>query len=140
MASLITGMEASKSVIQTFARPIFSSTAKIATEWIPKTSPVTSICAVVATIGGVMLTAPGAVSGAVLPCLGFGAGGVQAGSIAAAIHTFIGKVAGGSLFAVFQSAGAGGAGIWIVNAVVQVAGAVFGVGVGVVGWARGWFR
>ena len=53
-----------------------------------------------------------AVGAAVLPLIGFGAGGVAAGAIAAGIHSGIGNVAAGSLFAVTQSfAATGGAAV-----------------------------
>lgn len=42
---------------------------------------------------------------AVLAAAGFGAGGVAAGSAAAAVQATIGNVAAGSLFAACQSAG-----------------------------------
>lgn len=41
-----------------------------------------------------------------LAWLGFGAGGVVAGSIAAGVQSMIGNVAAGSLFAALQSLGA----------------------------------
>ncbi len=44
-------------------------------------------------------------------------------SAAAAVHGSIGNVVSGSLFATLQSAGAGGAGVTVVNGVVQAAGA-----------------
>ena len=53
--------------------------------------------------GGAVLLAPVA-----LTAVGFGAGGVVAGSIAAYWQAMIGNVAGGSVFALLQSAGAAG--------------------------------
>ena len=44
----------------------------------------------------------------ILTAAGFGSGGVIAGSAAAAVHSGIGKVAAGSMFATAQSAGAAG--------------------------------
>lgn len=90
--------------------------------------------------GGVVGVATGAAIGLVvipvaLPLVGFTVGGVAAGSTAAAIHSAIGNVAAGSLFAAAQSAGvigmaagtqvaiAGGAG---------VVGAAIGAGVGAI--------
>jgi hypothetical protein len=55
-----------------------------------------------------------------LGAVGFGAGGVVAGSWAAAIHALIGNVAGGSLFALCQAIGAGA----VVPFLGYVAGAV----------------
>jgi hypothetical protein len=46
---------------------------------------------------------------AVLGGVGFGAGGVAAGSLAAGVHALIGNVAAGSLFALAQAIGAGAA-------------------------------
>lgn len=46
------------------------------------------------------------------------------GSLAAAIHSIIGNVGAKSLFAVGQSAGTGGTGLSIMNAVIQAGGAV----------------
>lgn len=43
-----------------------------------------------------------------LPAMGFGAGGIAAGSIAACLQSMVGNVAAGSLFAALQSAGAAG--------------------------------
>jgi galactitol-specific phosphotransferase system IIC component len=45
----------------------------------------------------------------ILSGLGFGAGGVVSGSVAASIHAAIGNVAAGSLFAMCQAVGAGAA-------------------------------
>ncbi|KAK4196604.1 hypothetical protein QBC40DRAFT_268366 [Triangularia verruculosa] len=76
-------------------------------------------------IGGIALVvAPGIVTSPVLRLIGFGERGVTAGSIAAFIHSCIGNVAAGSAFAIFQSAGAGGAGLAVVNGVVQGAGII----------------
>jgi hypothetical protein len=46
---------------------------------------------------------------AVLGGVGFGAGGVAAGSLAAGVHALIGNIAAGSLFAFAQAIGAGAA-------------------------------
>lgn len=46
------------------------------------------------------------------------------GSFAAIMQSTIGNVGAGSLFALGQSAGAGGAGLAVVNGVVQAVGAV----------------
>jgi len=66
----------------------------------------------------------------ILNLIGFTAGGVAAGSIAAAIHSGIGNVVAGSLFAVAQAAGAGGA-IPVVTAGMSVGVAVLGSGVAI---------
>jgi hypothetical protein len=54
---------------------------------------------------GVSVAAPNFI----LPLLGFGATGVANGTIAALIHSYIGNVTAGSLFALLQSAGVVGA-------------------------------
>ncbi|KAF1978145.1 hypothetical protein BU23DRAFT_525848 [Bimuria novae-zelandiae CBS 107.79] len=59
-----------------------------------------------------------AVTPLVLGAVGFTSGGVAAGFFAAAAHAGIGNVAAGSAFAVLQSAGAGGAGLAVVNSIV----------------------
>ena len=72
-----------------------------------------------------------AVGAAVLPLIGFGAGGVAAGSIAAGIHSGIGNVVAGSLFAITQSfAATGGAAV-----LAAIGGAVFGF----FGWGASWW-
>ncbi|PNP78372.1 hypothetical protein FNYG_08318 [Fusarium nygamai] len=76
------------------------------------------------TTGAVLVVVPGLVATPILGILGFGAGGIAAGSAAAGIQSGIGSVAAGSAFATLQSAGAGGAGLAVVNGLVQVSGAV----------------
>ena len=49
-----------------------------------------------------------AVAASVPILMGFGTAGIVGGSIAAGIQSAIGNVAAGSLFAIFQSAGASG--------------------------------
>lgn len=65
----------------------------------------------------------GVLGAAALPLLGFGAGGVAAGSVAASWQSSIGLVAAGSLFATLQSLGATGLGILLFGA----SGAALGV-------------
>ncbi|KAI4596567.1 hypothetical protein KJ359_005323 [Pestalotiopsis sp. 9143b] len=60
-----------------------------------------------------------------LSAVGFTPAGIAAGSIAAGVHSTIGNVAAGSLFATLQSAGMGGYGVGVVNTVAQT---VRGVG------------
>ena len=62
---------------------------------------------------------------AALAAIGFSAAGVVAGSIAAAIQSFIGCVAPGSIFAILQSAGAAGIS-WLTTCVITSIGAVIG--------------
>lgn len=64
--------------------------------------------------GGVSLgfmTTLGGIGALMLPLLGFGAGGIAAGSTAAAWQSSLGSVAAGSLFATLQSLGATGLGV-----------------------------
>ncbi|TEA12116.1 hypothetical protein C8034_v006545 [Colletotrichum sidae] len=74
--------------------------------------------------GLVLNVVPGAVSGPVLQILAFGPGGVVAQSVAAFVHGLIGDVAAGSIFAMLQSAGAGGYGLGIVNGGIRAAGGI----------------
>ncbi|KAF5683147.1 hypothetical protein FDENT_7330 [Fusarium denticulatum] len=85
----------------------------------------TSSTAMMAT-GAVLVVVPGLVATLILGILAFGAGGIAAGSAAAGIQSGIGSVAAGSAFATLQSAGAGGAGLAVVNGVVQASGAIVG--------------
>ncbi|KAJ9601939.1 hypothetical protein H2200_013498 [Cladophialophora chaetospira] len=74
--------------------------------------------------GVTLVVCPGCATAPLLSTAGFGAGGVQAGSAAAAVHAGIGNIVAGSAFAIGQSAGAGGAGLAIVNGVAQAGGGV----------------
>lgn len=58
------------------------------------------------------------------------------GSLAATAQSVVGNVAAGSTFATLQSAGAGGAGLAVIDGVVQAG--VLAVGIGNVGLA--WIR
>lgn len=49
------------------------------------------------------------------------------GTLAAGLHTVLGDVAAASVFAILQSAGAGGAGVVVVNGVVRAVALVSGV-------------
>ncbi|EAQ87648.1 predicted protein [Chaetomium globosum CBS 148.51] len=81
--------------------------------------------------GTTIACAPALVTTPFLAVSGFGAGGVGFNTVAAAAHSTIGNVAGGSLFATLQSAGAGGAGAVAVNAAASAGGAAMaGVAVG----------
>ncbi|PTB46428.1 uncharacterized protein TrAFT101_004121 [Trichoderma asperellum] len=70
-----------------------------------------------------MIATPAAVAGFILGVLGFSAGGVAAGSLAATMHAIINPITAGSLFAILQSAGAAGAGLVTVATAIQAAGA-----------------
>ncbi|ETI19288.1 hypothetical protein G647_09120 [Cladophialophora carrionii CBS 160.54] len=82
------------------------------------------------------MAAPALASVPILSAVGFAAGGVQAGTLAATIHGSIGNVVAGSGFAIAQSAGAGGAGLAVVNGAAQVCGGVITAGVGGVAWLK----
>jgi hypothetical protein len=69
-------------------------------------------------VAGTVMVAPSLISVPVLWSLGFTAEGVAAGSAAAAVQAMIGPVASGSIFALLQSAAAGGAGMAVVNGMV----------------------
>jgi hypothetical protein len=56
--------------------------------------------------------------------------------VAAVLHSTIGNVATGSVFATLQSAGAGGAGLAVVNGAVQAGLAVVGAGSASIAWTR----
>lgn len=58
------------------------------------------------------------------------------GSVAAAAQGSIGNAVAGSLFAMGQSAGAGGTGAAVVNGAVQVGGAVMSLGSAGLAWAQ----
>ncbi|KAK5135164.1 hypothetical protein LTR08_005550 [Meristemomyces frigidus] len=82
-------------------------------------------------ISGLAFIAPGLVYGPALGLLGFGPGGVGAGTIAASVQSEIGGAVGaGSGFATLTSAGAGGYGVAAVSGVTRAA--VIGVGAVVV--------
>ncbi|KAL4936559.1 hypothetical protein BDV06DRAFT_91344 [Aspergillus oleicola] len=83
-----------------------------------------------------IVTVPGIVVAPVLSVLGFGAGGVQACSIAAGQQSAIGNVVAGSTFATLQSAAAGGYGVAVVNGVAQAGGLAMGIGNAALRWVR----
>jgi hypothetical protein len=57
-------------------------------------------------------------------------------TLASVIHSGIGNVATGSLFATAQSAAAGGAGAVVLNGIVQVGGAAIAAGSGGLTWVK----
>ncbi|KAK4145936.1 uncharacterized protein C8A04DRAFT_26093 [Dichotomopilus funicola] len=83
---------------------------------------------VIIVAGVILIINPGGVAMPLLKIAGFGEGGVIGQSIASWIHSMIGNVSAGSLFALLQSAGAGGAG---------VNGAVTGIGITLTGLGAG---
>ncbi|CAM1505409.1 Fc.00g110460.m01.CDS01 [Cosmosporella sp. VM-42] len=72
--------------------------------------------------GAAMCLGPGLIAAPILGGLGFGAGGIVGGSIAAALQSSMGSVAAGGLFATLQSAGAGGYGAATVYGAIQAGG------------------
>ncbi|KAJ5139060.1 uncharacterized protein N7515_003908 [Penicillium bovifimosum] len=86
-------------------------------------NPIIATCAVVGTTGAVVLAVPGLVTAPVLSSMGFTIGGIQAGSAAAAAHSWIGNIAARSAMAIGQSAGAEGSGLVVVNGAAQMGGA-----------------
>ncbi|KAJ5952485.1 uncharacterized protein N7479_010898 [Penicillium vulpinum] len=131
------GLEGSKLAVA-YGKPAFEKSAQVtaqAAEW-GMQNPVLATCAVVGATGAVVFAAPGIATAPVLSGLGFTTGGIQAGSAAAAAHSWIGTIAAGSPIAVIQSAGAGGGGLAIVNGAAQLGGAVMTVGSASVAWAK----
>ncbi|KAF5662393.1 hypothetical protein FHETE_7978 [Fusarium heterosporum] len=86
--------------------------------------------------GAALIAVPALVAGPLLGIVGFGAGGVVAGSAAAGLQSGIGSVVAPSLFATLQSAGAGGYGVAAVHGVIQGVGAIAAAG-GIGNWLRG---
>ncbi|KAL2828670.1 hypothetical protein BDW59DRAFT_159469 [Aspergillus cavernicola] len=108
--------------------------AKQAAEWSTE-NPVLAASAV-----GV-LVAP-ALTVPALSAIGFGTLGVQAGlwSIAASMQSTIGNPVVGGVFATMQSAGAGGAGLAVVNGVVQAGVGAKGMGTTAWEWIKAFNR
>ena len=79
-----------------------------------------------ALVAGAAATVAVVASPVVLPALGFTTAGIATGSIAAAVHSSIGVVQAGSLFAAFQSAGAVGGLSWGAVTTAAYAGAQVG--------------
>ena len=85
------------------------------------------VAAIGATIGSGAGAGVSAATPAVIQALGFGAAGIAKGSIVAGIHSTIGNVAAGSVFASLQSAGAAGAISWATVGGITAVGTVAGV-------------
>jgi len=97
-------------------------------DWVKK-NPETAAALAVSLAGGIAVIAvPSLVTVPLLGVVGFGPGGVIAGSLAAAIQSSIGSVAAGSLFAFLTSAAAGGAAAAVVAGAVQATAAIATVG------------
>ncbi|KAI9854029.1 MAG: hypothetical protein M1813_001578 [Trichoglossum hirsutum] len=97
-------------------------------------NPMLAGCAIAGATGIAIVAAPATISAPLLSTVGCSAGGVKAGTLAAAAQGSIGNVAAGSLFATAQSAGAGGAGLTIVNGIAQMGGAVMAAESGGLAW------
>lgn len=82
-------------------------------------------------VAGIVFFAPFLITVPVLYTLGFRSSGVVAGSAAAALHSIIGPIAAGSIFALLQSAGTGGAGLAVINTLMST-GAGVGLGLGAI--------
>ncbi|KAK4549233.1 hypothetical protein LTR36_007691 [Oleoguttula mirabilis] len=80
-------------------------------------------------IGAIAVFAPSLIYGPVLGLMGFGSGGVVAGSAAAGVQSSIGAVSAGSVFALLTSAGAGGYGVAAVSAITVATIGVFFAGI-----------
>ncbi|MCJ1378291.1 hypothetical protein MMC17_001388 [Xylographa soralifera] len=76
-------------------------------------------------VNGIVFIAPGLITAPLLGLMGFGSLGPKAGSAASAFQATVGNVPKGAIFALLESAGAGGYGAGIVNGFAQ-GGALFG--------------
>ncbi|KAG6289763.1 hypothetical protein E4U46_002328 [Claviceps purpurea] len=89
---------------------------------------------------GGLVAVPGLIAAPMLGLLGFGSLGPGAGTVAALIQSLIGNITAGSLFAMLQSAGMGGAGALALGTLLSgfgigIAGIVGIAGLGLVGLA-----
>ncbi|KAL4914028.1 hypothetical protein BDW62DRAFT_191261 [Aspergillus aurantiobrunneus] len=118
-----------------YGKPALNNSAGFATQaagWANENR----LLAATTVVGGAVALVPGLVVAPALSALGFGAGGVQACSVAAGTHSAIGNVAAGSAFATMQSAGAGGAGLAVVNGVAQAGAATVSFGSAGLAWVK----
>ncbi|KAK6537449.1 hypothetical protein TWF694_011635 [Orbilia ellipsospora] len=104
---------------------------------IKKATNIIKKVAIGTTIAGGVVLAVGLCAPLILPAIGFGAAGVGAGTAAAAWQSAIGLVEAGSLFAVLQSAGAGGAAGAAAITAVGIGGASTAVTAGAAGIVAG---
>ncbi|KAL4750797.1 hypothetical protein BDW72DRAFT_109576 [Aspergillus terricola var. indicus] len=119
----------------TYGQPVMESSAGLvvlAAEWAAKNPGSAASTAA----GLAVIAAPGLVIAPMLSALGFGAGGVQACSLAASAQSVVGNIAAGSTFATLQSAGTGGAGLAVIDGVAQAGGLAVGVGNAGLAWVR----
>ncbi|KAJ5885443.1 hypothetical protein N7495_009953 [Penicillium taxi] len=123
------GLEGGKSVVA-YSKPALEKSASLtaqAASWGVK-NPVPATCVAIGTAGALVFVAPAVVTVPLLSSMGFTAGGIKAGTIAAVAQSQIGNIVAGSTMAVAQSAGAGGSGLVIINGIVQLGGAATTVG------------
>ncbi|KAJ5569922.1 uncharacterized protein N7459_009352 [Penicillium hispanicum] len=131
------GLEGGKIVVA-YGKPALEKSANLtaqAATWSAQ-NPILATYAVVGTTGATILAAPGLATAPVLSSMGFTMSGIQAGSIAATAHSWIGNIVAGSAMAIGQSAGAGGNGLVIINGAAQLGGAVMAVGSASLAWIK----
>ncbi|KAJ5366196.1 hypothetical protein N7541_000137 [Penicillium brevicompactum] len=108
------GLEGAK-LTAAYGKPALENSVNVtvqAAKWSTQ-NPVLAACVVVGASGAAVFAAPGLATAPALSIMGFKAGGIHAGSAAAAAHGFIGNIAAGSAMAIGQSAGAGGCGLLV---------------------------
>ncbi|KAJ7061695.1 hypothetical protein C8F01DRAFT_1138143 [Mycena amicta] len=125
LLDVVENMRAQKKVIEEMNQPPKEqgSLARFRDE-----HPVAAVATGVGLVIATPILAPMAMVGT-LNAVGFGAGGVVAGSMAAGIQSIFygGAVASGSAFAIAQSIGAGGAAMAVAGPLVSVGGAAVGL-------------
>ncbi|KAF9882569.1 hypothetical protein FE257_006859, partial [Aspergillus nanangensis] len=112
-------------IVVSYAKPALDKSTELTVQaaiW-GSQNPIVATCVVASTTGAVLFAAPGLATAPLLSSMGFTAGGIQAGSVAAATHSWTGNIAAGSAMAVGQSAGTGGSGLVIFNGIAQLGGA-----------------
>ncbi|KAJ9220332.1 hypothetical protein DTO027B5_4652 [Paecilomyces variotii] len=134
---LLAGLEGGK-VIAVHGRPALENSVNLAAQaagWSIQ-NPILAACTVVGATGATILAAPGLATGPILSSIGFTMSGIQAGSVAATAHSWIGNIVAGSAMAIGQSAGAGGNGLVIINGAAQFGGAAMTVGSASLAWIK----
>ncbi|KAK3487963.1 uncharacterized protein B0T23DRAFT_387027 [Neurospora hispaniola] len=127
-------VETSKELAES-ARLEFEKAQKWASE-----HPTATVFIVLGVAGLIILVAyPGLIYKPMLDALGFTSEGVAADSIAAAVHSIIGNVSPGSVFAFLQSAGAEGYGAVALDAALRATGATI-MTAGAVDLIRQWME
>ncbi|KAJ5637086.1 hypothetical protein N7490_006965 [Penicillium lividum] len=118
--------------------PVIEKSANMAAQAAQWTieNPALAGAVVGAVVGATVIAGPALVTAPVLSVAGFTSGGIQAGSAAAVVQSGIGNIAGGSLMAIAQSAGAGGSGLAIVNGATQLGAAAMTMGSTGFAWVK----